>query len=470
MSDSNELNDNFTSTDQAKDSKVLATITSQLPPMMRLPTEMRAKIFKYLLPDKSQNIEPAEIICEYWESMKEEDDMMLTRVIGRAHAQHRSSNDLLGFSQFYGPYNPAVHNTQYRVPFSFDTFAIPLNFSVAAFGGVYGMPSTNASSSSKNGINWSSSPTVASTSSSAKKPPTAGQEEISSFWPGSSEKPQTNIFIDPPTAEGLTQIKQALQEEIWDALPTNTTVNLMTTHSLFATEIATILYEEYTFEIHVHADFIDFLHLPRIATYEYYGNELAEQMAQFQEKGHFCLQRMRHLSFVLVGEDIESRTASWRMRKNVQDLVGMAGQLATLDVRISGDDDFWIVSGEGKEGSRARMGLKDVSIAEMVCAPLVAGLSGVGKVELELPDVLEEVREMTEWKAWFEARIMGRERAEKDGFMELKETAMFEATIEWEYRQQILEGGESFAWLEDMHVDMEEEEEDDEMWDEGDIS
>lgn len=456
-----------------------ATIAVQLPPIMRIPTEMRAKIFRYLLPDKSQNIEPTYILNARKEFEMELEDEMLERFQQRARAQHRGTNDLLAFSQFYGPFDSEVHNTRFKVPFSVEEFGVPVEFSVEAFGDVYDMPAMSEASSFGDGGGWmgtttASSPITVSTPSSAKNVPFAGLETMvkrkqtssSSFWSESTtsdEQQQSNIFIDPPTEKEIIQMKEALQEEQWDALPTNTTVNLMTTHSLFATEISTILYEEYTFEIRVHADGIDFLHLPRIATYEYYGNELANQMAHFQAQGHFCLQRMRHLSFVLVGASIESRTATWRIRKNVEDLVGMVGELASLNVRFSGDDEFWIVD-EGEESQRARMGMKAVSVAEMVCAPFSAGLSGVGEVEVALPEGLEEVEGLVEWKGWFEGKIGGSEEVVEDGVREVKEMAMFEATVGWEYRQKVLEGYESFAYLEEMDVDMEgEEDEDEEM-------
>lgn len=471
---------NNSSDDQAvQDSVDEDAITLRPPPIMRIPTEIRAKIFQYLLPDKSRNIEPTSILFARWEFLKEQNDEEIRRLVTRAQAQHRGTNDLLGFSQFCGPFDPEVHHTRFHEPFSIGSFAIPFEFSVESFGDVYDMPSTDGSSSFGGGTSWwspSATPDCTSTPPSAKKLPadlggifkqTSTSAQQPSIWSDSTKPPQSkNIFIDPPTPTDLSKIKQALQEERYDALPTNVTISLMTTHSLFATEIATILYEEYTFDIRIHADGVDFLHLPRIHTYEYYGNELATTMAQFQQEGHFCLQRMRHLCFVLVGGDIEERTATWRMRKNVQDLVGMvACDLASLDIRFSGDDEFWIVDDgreAGEKGMRARLGMKDVSVVEMVCSPFAAGLSGVGTVEVALPEGLEEVEGLNEWKGWFEGKVMGSEGVEKDPTKELKEIAMFEATREWEYRQEILEGGESYAYLEEMDVDMEDEE-DEEM-------
>lgn len=463
-----------------------------LPPIMRIPTEMRSKIFKYLLPDKSQNIEPTSILYERWKFNKEQDEEMIMRVVRRAHAQHRGTNDLLGFSQFYGVFDQERHNAGFRVEFEIGEFAVPLEFDVEAFGGVYDMPVMGGFGDG-DGRGWfpeSLGARFAVTSPpSAKKSPAAGLEGMfkqtsmsnqeDPFWPDShistnNDKPQPkNIFIDPPTPHDLINIKKALKEDQYDALPTDTTLSLLTTNSLFATEIATILYEEYTFDIRICADGIDLLHLPRINTSEFYGEELAEQIALFRAKGHFCLERMRRLCFVLVGGegDVgEERAANWRMRRNMHDLVGMLGdELVSLDVRFSGDDEFWVVTetreNEGKVGQnmRPRMGMKDVSVAEMVCSPLAAGLRRVGKVELALPEGLEEVEGLIEWKTWFEGEIMGEGEMEKDFSRELKEIAMVEATREWEYRQEILGGGESFAYLEDIDVDMEDEEEDEEM-------
>ncbi|TID26910.1 hypothetical protein E6O75_ATG01403 [Venturia nashicola] len=481
-----DSDNSIASADQAiQDSTEQDAIAVRLPPIMRIPTEMRAKIFQYLLPDKSEPIEPTSILLARWEFLREQNDEMIRRVVMRAHAQHHATNQLLGFSQFYGPFDPEIHNTRFQVPYSIRQFVIPLEFSVEQFGDVYDMPEMDGSSSSSfgSGNGWSSpSSSAAATAAppSAKKFPTELEDMFkdtstptkTSFRSGSTvsnDKTQSNIFIDPPSPAQLNNIKAALRQDQYDAMPTNTTLSLMTTHSLFATEIATILYEEYTFDIRISADGIDFLHLPPVATSEHYGDELTTKLAQFQRQGHFCLQRMRHLCFVFVGGDREERTATWRMRRNVQDVVGMVVELASLEVRFSGDDEFWIVDRgvEAKKGVRARMGMRDVSVVEMVCSPLAVGLSGVGKVEVKLPEELEEVGGLAEWKGWFVGKIRGGGEVEKDVFRELKEVAMFEATREWEYRQEILEGRESFAYLEEMEMDVDmEDEEDEEMEDE----
>lgn len=450
-----------TSTDQAIPGQPTRTlIASDMPMMLRIPTEMRSKIFHYLLPDKQKHIEPTSILKERKQLEKERDGQMFSRFRERARAQHREAHDLRAHSNFYGAFNPRVHSARFAVPFSADSFEIPMDFSVEAFGDVYAMPSANKLSFSfDDEIIWS--PSTASSPPSVKKPPSADLKEMSgsTVWSPSSTsstfQEQLPTFEDPLTEEELNGLNEAVHEEQYDAIPLNMTLNLMSTHPLFATEISTILYEEYTFEIRVHPNGIDFLHLPRIATYEYYGTELAQQMAQFQKQGHFSFQRMRHLSFVLVGGSVESRTATWRMRKNIEDLVEMIGDLASLEVRFSGDDAFW------KVGGRVRMGTADVSVVEMVCAPFAAGLYGVGKVDVFLPEALEEDENLLEWQEWIENRIVGSEQMEKNGMWELKEVAMFEATRVWEYRQRFHEGDhtEDYAWIAAMDMDTEDEEE-----------
>jgi hypothetical protein len=401
-------------------------VDTDIPPIMRVPTEIRTKIFKYLLPEKIKHIEPTRAIKQRKAFEQKLHIVMVTRLQLRARAQHKESDELLKHSGFYGDFDAAIHTARsVRTEFSTD-YQIPMDFGVASFGGVYDMG--DVSKAEKVSKEVVSSPSI---------PPLAKQS------PSSASSQRSTIFITSPTKEEISKLKEFRNPEQYNSVPAKMTLNLLTTCSLFATEIATILYEEYTFEIHVYPNGIDFLHLPRISTYEYCGMELADKITTFLKQGHFCFQRMRHLLFVLHGDHVESRTSVWRMRRNVEHLVGMIGDLASLTVKFAGKREFYIVD------LKARMGTADASVVEMVCAPFAGGLFGVNKVEIELPPELRADEGLVSWKKWIEDTIMGSEKKESNCMREMKEAAMFEASLQWEYRQAFCRGNHlgDHSWL-----------------------
>ena len=86
-------------------------------------------------------------------------------------------------------------------------------------------------------------------------------------------------------------------------------------------EVSKIMYEEYTFEIHIHYDGVELLGFDRIPTLENWGAEIEKTMGAFKSEKHFCFQRMKHLDFVYFGPNPKDRLAALRMRETTRKLV-----------------------------------------------------------------------------------------------------------------------------------------------------
>jgi len=128
---------------------------------------------------------------------------------------------------------------------------------------------------------------------------------------------------------------------------------------------------------------------------------------------------------------------------NVEIFVRMMGRLASLEVIFAGEPSFWMLD------NRPRKGICDTSVVEMVCSPFAAGLRGLGSVSVQLPVGLERNKGLLEWTHWFERRVRENGEVEKDEVREMKEVAMIDATMEFEYRRAFVgrKQVEDGAWV-----------------------
>lgn len=121
------------------------------------------------------------------------------------------------------------------------------------------------------------------------------------------------------------EVQQAILESIkqsrYDPTPEGLTLTLLTLNVNLCLEISTILYEEYTFNVNIYSDGVEFLHFARIPTLENWGLEIENTLNAFKTKGLFCFQRMKHLNFVFFGKDPTNRLAALRMRESMRKLI-----------------------------------------------------------------------------------------------------------------------------------------------------
>lgn len=180
----------------------------------------------------------------------------------------------------------------------------------------------------------------------------------------------------------------------------NMILPLMLTCRQFCIEVSTIMYEEYTFELHVHHDGLDFLDLKRINILEDYGvfeNTLCKY-GKFESTGSFSFRRMKHLKFVLWGGNPTDRTAGMRMRHTINKLIDLLVDeekpLTTLVIEFEQDVDakddrigsFW----RNNSTHEARSSIWHcVSNIELITSPFMR-LRNVSKIGLDLPVGVED--------------------------------------------------------------------------------
>lgn len=169
---------------------------------------------------------------------------------------------------------------------------------------------------------------------------------------------------------------------------------LLTTNKKISAEVSTILYEEYTFELHIHADGLDFLDLPRLNVLDDYGlieNVLCKEK-QFKDAGAFSFRRIKHWRIVLFGGDPADRTAGMRMRQMMVLLVELFEKeehLTSIEIRFTVEQagmdkqgTFWSIT---KDHTGRRSIWESVTNIELITSPLLTLREVNGGVKLALP-------------------------------------------------------------------------------------
>jgi hypothetical protein len=252
------------------------------------------------------------------------------------------------------------------------------------------------------------------------------------------------------------------------------TLNLLCVNQKFCGEVAEILYEEYTFEVHIYDKGVDFLHIPRIDSLETYGMPLEQAMSKFSPTSKFCFQRMKHLEFIFWGGDPKHRTAAIRMQETARKLVEMLklenNPLSELTVRLEMEPTTWPVN-DGEEHEywdeignfwvnqieqRARKSILNAKTnLEFVCKPFEE-LRAI-KAALVLPVGLEDDFDINTYKAVFESAITVDQKAEaRDAevanWIREHEEKLAEAAKEYDYEMKYTKAGFNMDESEDEDI------------------
>ena len=221
----------------------------------------------------------------------------------------------------------------------------------------------------------------------------------------------------------------------------NMILPLMLTSRQFCTEVSTIMYEEYTFELHVHHDGLDFLDLERINILEDYGaleNTLCKY-GKFESTGSFSFRRMKHLKFVLWGGNPSDRTAGMRMRHTISKLVDLLVEekkpLATLVIQFEQEPDaeddkigsFW----RNNNSHEARSSIwHRVSNIELITSPFMR-LRNVSNIRFDLPMGIDDTA-LFAYKQHFCSVLRETELVATDGLISYEhEQMMMDAVMDY---------------------------------------
>ena len=228
-----------------------------------------------------------------------------------------------------------------------------------------------------------------------------GKSLQSIITPNISRGPQYVVADRRPLFRGLH----------WEMNPGKMTMPLMLTNRKICADVATILYEENTFELHIHADGLDFLNLPRLNIVKDHGllENILFKEAKFKNVGVFCFRRIKHLRFVLFGGSSSDRTAGMRMRQVISKLVELFEKeekpLTSLEVQLhlepkseDNNGNFWVEKGTG---SARRSVWHSVSNIELITSPLLRLRNISGKISLPLPRTITNAADIA-YKESFE--------------------------------------------------------------------
>jgi hypothetical protein len=289
--------------------------------------------------------------------------------------------------------------------------------------------------------------------------------------PPAAQQPGPPLPPPPPTTNPSNDMEEededvqkaiadSLNVDIYDTTPENIIIRLLTTNVKLCLEVSTILYEEYTFEVHIHSNGVEFLHFDRIPTLETWGLAIEKTMGAFKTKGHFCFHRMKHLEFVFFGGDPKDRLAGLRMRESTQKLVSFLRTerkpLMSLKIRFEyeqADQDkdwglsnavtdefgtFWSTLEKQSDKSKSKNKNKktwreprtsimhEVSNIQLVCAPLKA-LRNVSKFDLQFPAELEGNKTLTIYASTIETTIKSCELSDDDQDEIMREEMLMDA-------------------------------------------
>jgi hypothetical protein len=221
----------------------------------------------------------------------------------------------------------------------------------------------------------------------------------------------------------------------------NMILPLMLTSRQFCTEVSTIMYEEYTFELHVHHDGLDFLDLKRINILEDYGaieNTLCKY-GKFESTGSFSFRRMKHLKFVLWGGNPSDRTAGMRMRHTINKLIDLLEDekkpITTLMIEFEQEADakddnigsFW----KNNSSHDARSSIwHRVSNIELITSPFMR-LRNVSNIRFDLPMGIDDT-DLFAYKQHFCSILRETEQVATDGLVSYEhEQMMMDAVMDY---------------------------------------
>jgi hypothetical protein len=411
-------------------------------PILKLPFELRRSIYKYLLPDKQKKIEPSRYAGYQAKLRKQRAEAShRRRQAQRARAQ-QAQQHLLAQGAFFAapPVNivplanpPQPQQQPLMAP---GAHLPPLGQVVAQQAAAPAGNQVPAAPLTGNQLvitpapftsNQGQAPNTPQTGNPIAQPPVTLNFQTGPA-PIAGNAAIFNTPVPPPPAtrpanpENDEDLQKALRAGMDDPSPERMTVPLLCVSTQFCSEVAEVLYEEYTFEVHIHSKGIDFLHLPRILTLETYGQEVQNALNFFSPTSKFCFQRMKHVEFVLLGGDPKDRSAAVRIQETVRKLVEMLKQekdgLREMTIRIALEEtEFVTEEGEVNEywdeignfwvnniEKRARRSILSVqSNVEFVCKPFEE--LHTEKAALILPVGLEDDFDTNTYKAILESAV-----------------------------------------------------------------
>ncbi|KAF2435532.1 hypothetical protein EJ08DRAFT_692775 [Tothia fuscella] len=408
--------------------RALVPSTGKNSPLLKLPSEMRRQIYKYLLPEKGLSIEPLNFSRSRKDARKKHMETVMRLRAVRQRQQQQFQQQHVQYTNFMvnGGNAPVAHQPQLFLPFNTNP-APTIHHGHAPHAGAPVHPLSA----------WQQAQAAA--------PPAI---PINPFHLNGTFPPMINPFapqviplVAPPAASPRSherdpakdvELQRALRTAELDRSPENMVTALLLVNHEISSEVAEVMYDEYTFEVHIHANGVDFLHLNHIDTFETYGLSLAPDARKaFNETRMFCFQRMRHIEFVMWGGDPTKRTASAYMRQSVRKLVDMLlkEHRPVIEVKVrfeleetgfdiapsaANNEDakyhhdkfgtFW----RNKVDKCARSSFaKNTTNVEMVCTPLES-LRGVSKVSFCLPAQCHDDQPLKQYMQFFTRTIMSK--------------------------------------------------------------
>jgi hypothetical protein len=432
-------------------------------PFLDLPPETRRQIFRYILPEKRFSIEPTYFAESRKDARKKHMQEIKRLQSERVARQQQQQQQITGLAQFNinglfmtnGTNIPVAHQPQVPLPGPAH-WANPNPNLVLGVGG-----QTHV-------FNPATAPFVPT----PQNPPPQFQHvfQLNNIMPNFQPATPQLITLIAPLADSTDasgskdvvnldrdmEYQRALRTADLDPSAENMVRNLMLVNQKLCLEVAEIMYEEYTFEIHIHAQGVDFLHLPRIPAIqeEEYGPTIESELAAFQRHRQFCFQRMKHIEFVMWGGDPKKRTDGLHMRQTVRKLVDMLLREKEPVVEIKArfelaepvvtnknteSDHFYDELGtfwKNNIEKRARLSIfNNITNVELVCAPLES-LRGVNKVRLTLPAGVRDDHGLVNYKRIFEYTLTTKSRISADKYdkIKLQEQTTMEAAIDYDMK------------------------------------
>lgn len=398
-------------------------------PITKLPFELRRQVFLYLLPSKHFSIEPVSY-SQRRKAVRKQRVAELQRLHEDRRRHHQQiRNTMLAHSQFHGnhagPINNAGPTNAVQVPFNLNapvhTFQTPANITVNPIA-TGQAPLTTGNPFAQHNILTLWPNQVAHLNATAVAMNNTNAVAVAAV---NNNAHATNLSNDDEDPEQDMELQRALRTAALDPTAECMAMALLLTNKLFCNEVSQTLYEEYTFEIHIHANGVDLLHFPQIPTLESYGQEIANTMGVFKTTGHFCFHRMNHLEFVLWGGDPKDRTAGMRMVESVRKLVNMrqegAVPLTELKIRFELEETpFETDEGEANEyydeigtfwtnkiRKEARASIQHgMSMVQLLCTPFEV-LREVHAVSVALPEGIKTDNKLLDYAAYLTQKVKG---------------------------------------------------------------
>ena len=194
------------------------------------------------------------------------------------------------------------------------------------------------------------------------------------------------------------------------------TIPILLTCKQWCLDASAMLYEENTFEVHIHNSGVDFLDLPRIPHLQDLATALQSGKDRFGKDNIWSFNRIRHFRFVFWAGSPSERLASSNMRASMEKIVDMIMERdeppISIDVRFltgaPGTGSINVVDAKGnlwvdttgttynqvlgiKNGTVKARGsiMHGVSNLELASSPL-RKLRGVSSLDFVLPDFVAD--------------------------------------------------------------------------------